>query len=100
MMLTSSHSVPGLDTWSSLQRPRSTTNGQNRLLLLMGALDAGWHVDQPIYLRPAMGERGRRAYHVILHRPGHVVNLVTVPQTTDVDDLIEREGWTVVSSAY
>ncbi len=88
------------DAWSALQRPRTATVGDSQMLLLLAALDAGWRVEEPIYLRTMMGERSRRAYHLILHRPGHVVNLVTLPQTGEAEAFVRREGWQVLAGGY
>lgn len=101
MMLSSPAYQPTrFDTWSTLQRPRTATANDPQLLLLLSALDAGWRVEEPIYLRSMMGERSRMAYHVILHRPGHVVSLVTVPQSREADAFVQREGWQVLATGY
>ncbi len=101
-MLTSSHVIGTrhTDCWGSLQRPRPSTAVEPQLLLLLSAIDAGWRVEEPVYLRSRMGERSRRAYHVILHRPGHVVNLMTLPQTPEVEAFVQREGWQVLTAGY
>lgn len=101
MLLTGSPlSASNTEKWDSLQRPRASTGADTQLLLLMSALDAGWHVEQPVYLRTMMGERSHRAYHVIVHRPGHSVNLFTLPQNREADDLAQREGWQILATGY
>lgn len=88
------------ECWDRLQQPRPSTSAEPQLLLLLSALDAGWRVEQPVYLRSMMGERSRRAYHVIVHRPGHMVNLMTLPQTLEVEAFVQREGWQVLVAGY
>ncbi len=101
MMLSSPALPPSrFDTWSALQRPRPASANDAQLLLLLSALDAGWRVEEPVYLRSMMGERSQKAYHLILHRPGHVVNLVTVPQSREADAFVQREGWQVLATGY
>ena len=89
-----------MECWDRLQQPRPSTSAEPQLLLLLSALDAGWRVEQPVYLRSMMGERSRRAYHVIVHRPGHMVNLMTLPQTLEVEAFVQREGWQVLVAGY
>ncbi|MBL8093152.1 MAG: hypothetical protein JNL73_03210 [Anaerolineales bacterium] len=91
---------PNAEKWSVLQRPRTATATEPQLLLLMSALDAGWCVEQPVYLRGLMGDRSRRAYHIILNRPGHMVNLITVPHTREAEAFAQREGWQVLIGGY
>lgn len=64
--------------------------------VLLAALDTGWEVEEPVYLRPRWGETGSWVYHFILKKEEMPQPyLVTVRHSQDVERLILREGWQV-----
>ena len=59
------------DPWAGLQnRPRSTNSDDDTFYALLAALDAGWRVEPPVYVRPRWGSEhaGTVMYHFILRR--------------------------------
>jgi hypothetical protein len=59
------------DRWDLLQnRPRSTNPDEDTFYALLAALDAGWQVEPPVYVRPRWGSEhaGAVMYHFILRR--------------------------------
>ncbi len=64
--------------------------------VLLAALDLGWQVEEPVYLRPRWGESGSWVYHFILKREATPQPcLVTVRHNPEVEQFIEQEGWQV-----
>jgi hypothetical protein len=63
----------------------------------LAALDQGWKIEDPVYLRPRWGEAGGRVYHFILHRPFHAPRLITVPEGPAVDGFVRAEGVRVLA---
>jgi hypothetical protein len=86
------------DPWNNLQEPaRSGRESTAPLLRLLAALDTGWQVEEPIYLRSHWGGSGTRAYFFILHRqPQETPRLITVPANTAVDQFVRNEGLKVM----
>ena len=87
----------GDEVWSQLQQPVSLSGSEPRLRLLLSALDQGWRIEDPVYLRPRWGEHSARVFHFILHRPAHAPRLITVPESAEADRFIRAEGLHVVS---
>jgi hypothetical protein len=86
--------TPLEDVWGQLQQPARLSGTEPRLRLLLAALDRGWQVEEPVYLRPRWGESGSRVYHFILHQPGGL-RLVTVPEGEAVEQFVRAEGFKV-----
>ena len=63
----------------------------NELLL---ALQDGWAVDPPVYVRPTWWTRAasQLTYHFILKRRGEM-NLVSVSDNIVIRDLIAQQNW-------
>jgi hypothetical protein len=85
------------ELWSQLQQPAHPGAGDPRLRLLLAALDQGWHIEDPVYLRPRWGDSGGRVYHFILHRPFYAPRLVTVPEGPAVDRFVQTEALRVLA---
>jgi hypothetical protein len=85
------------EVWSELQQPTYLSGTEPRLRLLLSALDQGWRIEDPAYLRPRWGEHGGRVYHFILHRPYHASRLITVPETDEVTRFVKNESLRVVA---
>lgn len=89
----------GNGSWDVLQQPNRPLGGPNNSYrLLLSALDAGWQVREPVYLRPRWSEAVPSVYHFILQRlPDNQPHIITVPVGAEVDDMIRLEGWRVES---
>jgi hypothetical protein len=84
------------DRWETLQQPIHPNQLEPHHRSLLAALDQGWMVEAPIYIRPRWGETGARVYHIILrHSVFPTTRLLAVPQTSFIEALIRREGWAV-----
>jgi hypothetical protein len=86
------------DTWNNLQEPtRAGREASAPLLRLLAALDSGWRVEEPIYLRARWSEGSARVYCFILHRQPHEApRLLTVPVSTAVEQFVRSEGFKVL----
>jgi len=81
------------DTWSLLQEPACPTGPELRYSLLLAALDAGWRIEEPVYLRRRWPESGPRVYHFILRRSRlSPPRILTVPQSTEIEGFVRMEG--------
>ena len=87
------------EVWSQLQQPLSLNGPEPRLRLLLAALDQGWRIEDPVYLRPRWGERSTLVYHFILHRSNHAPRLITVPESAEAQCFVRAEGLRVVGHA-
>ena len=71
-------------------------SAQEHFRVLLSALDLGWQVEEPIYLRPRWGESGSWVYHFILKwGAAPKRRLVTVRRSPEIEQLIQQEGWQV-----
>jgi hypothetical protein len=85
------------EAWNLLQEPARPT-AEPRYQLLMAALDTGWQVEEPVYLRPRWTGDGPRVYHFILRRPAQPTpRLLTVPASVAIDQFVCDEGLRVLS---
>ena len=69
------------DRWAVLQNhPRSSNPDDDTFYALLAALDAGWRVEPPVYVRPRWGSEhaGTVMYHFILRRETGTT-MVSVP---------------------
>jgi hypothetical protein len=83
--------------WDMLQQPAHPGEVEPRYRLLRSALEAGWQVEEPVYLRPRWGDGGPRVYHFILRlNPYHPPRLLTVPESPEVERFVEQEDLRVV----
>ena len=86
------------ETWSQLQEPaRPSPEPSMSLLRLLAALDTGWQVEEPVYLRTRWSDGGAHVYCFILHRakqePPH---LLTIPANSAVEQFVRNEGLRVL----
>lgn len=86
------------ETWSQLQEPaRHSSHPSMPLLRLLAALDTGWLVEEPVYLRSRWSDDGARVYCFILHRSRQESpHLITMPATAAVEQFVHNEGLRVV----
>ncbi len=67
--------------------------------LLVYALNEGWYVEEPVYLRPRWMEGSPRVYHFILRRsPLGSPRLVTIPESPEVERFVRDRGLEIASS--
>jgi hypothetical protein len=63
---------------------------------LIAALDLGWQVEQPVYLRPRWDEGREKVYHFILTKDStDKPYLITTRYNQKVERLVFEEGWQV-----
>ena len=86
------------EAWSQLQEPaRPSHEPSVSLLRLLAALDTGWQVEEPVYLRPRWTEGSARVFCFILHRATHESpHLLAIPATTAVEQFVRNEGLQVM----
>jgi hypothetical protein len=92
------HNAAKIDnSWDVLQQSNRPIGGlDSSYRLLLAALDVGWQVREPVYLRPRWSEAGPWVYHFILQRlPDDQEHMITVPLGVEVNVLIGLEGWRV-----
>jgi hypothetical protein len=64
--------------------------------MLLAALDLGWQVEEPVYLRPRWHEGDQWVYHFILkQKQKDFPRLISARQSPAIDRLILEEGWLV-----
>ena len=90
------------DRWSILNNSRSpqTDPVLARYTTLIAALDAGWRVEPPIYLRAdwSLATKSSQVFHFVLHRDSlRMTTLLSVPDCDSVRRLIDDNGWQISS---
>jgi hypothetical protein len=64
--------------------------------MLLAALDLGWQVEEPVYLRYRWDKDGERIFQFILiHHSREEPILLTTRQTPDIERLVIEERWQV-----
>ena len=67
-----------------------------RYRLLLAALDMGWRIEEPVYLRPRWGDEGQRAYYFILRRADSgEQKLLSVPEGQEVKRFVHDQRLSV-----
>jgi hypothetical protein len=74
-------------------RPRSTNPDEDTYYALLAALDAGWRVEPPVYVRPRWGSAhaGSVMYHFILHRETGIT-MVSVADGSRIRAFVQEHG--------
>lgn len=80
------------DPWSRLQQPGRPAGQAPHLLALLAALDQGWQIETPVYLRRRWGETGEWMYHFVLAHPRHAARLLTVAAGPEVERFLRSNG--------
>lgn len=87
------------DRWSILNSSRVTHSDPAlaRYHTLLTALDAGWRVEPPIYVRADWSLKSRsKVFHFVLRRDSlRMTTLLSVPDCEAVRDLISENDWSV-----
>jgi len=82
------------DRWAALQNhPRVSDPENGTFYALLAALDSGWQIEPPAYLRPRWGSEhaGKQIYHFILKR-GSATTMVSVADCPRVRAFIEEQA--------
>ena len=83
-----------LDRWAMLQnRPRSPNPDEDTFYALLAALDAGWRIEPPVYVRPRWGSNhaGQQMYHFILRRETGTT-MVSVADGSRIRTFVQEHG--------
>ena len=97
-MRVSVESEPVHELWDLLQQPAHPGEMEPRYRLLRSALEAGWHIEEPVYLRARWSETGPRVYHFILRSSQfQPPRLLTVPESPEVERFVQQESLRVIS---
>ena len=83
------------DRWAVLQnRPRTSDPEDGNFFGLLAALDAGWRVESPVYLRPRWGSEhtGQVMYHFILRRETGTT-MVSVAEGNRIRAFVQEHGY-------
>lgn len=87
------------DRWSILNSSRVTHNDPAlaRYHTLLTALDAGWRVEPPVYVRADWSLKSRtKVFHFVLRRDSlRMTTLLSVPDCEAVRGLISENDWSV-----
>jgi hypothetical protein len=94
-----SHSLLPDELWNQLQAPSRLSAVDAQFRQVIAAIDLGWHVEEPVYLRPRWTGDSRRVYHFILKRaPVSTPRLITVPEGPAVERFVRDEYLRVVEA--
>jgi len=98
-MMTWQPEAPVEDRWSILNSTRGTHDDPAlaRYHTLLAALDAGWRVEPPIYVRADWSLKSRhKVFHFVLRRDSlRMTTLLSVPECEAVRRLISDNEWSV-----
>ncbi|HZY43641.1 MAG TPA: hypothetical protein VFF70_02735, partial [Anaerolineae bacterium] len=88
------------DRWSILNNNRTARQDPDlaNYYALLAALDAGWEVDAPVYLRAdwSLARKDSMVFHfVLVLRSRRMTTLLSVPEGKAICRLIEENGWTI-----
>lgn len=87
------------DVWDRLQQPARRADLEPQYRLLRSALDNGWRIEEPIYLRPRWSGSRSHVYHFILrHATQTAPRLLTAPHSADIERFVRDEGLRVLRS--
>ncbi len=87
------------DRWSVLNNSRTTTHNDPALAryhMLLAALDGGWQVEAPVYVRNdwSLKRKDAKVFHFVLRRDSiRMTTLLSVPDCEAVRRLISDNNW-------
>lgn len=82
--------------WDLLQQPIHPDRIDPRYRQLLSALDTGWQIEEPIYLRPRWSDNRSRVYHFILRRAHHPApRLMTISESPEMTRWVRDQGLAV-----
>lgn len=78
--------------WATLQNYRALDPEQGSFYALLAALDGGWRIEPPVYVRPRWGAEnaGKHMYHFILRR-GPATTLLSVEDSPRLRAFVEEQ---------
>ena len=86
-------SLASEDRWEHLQQPAHPSQIEPQFRALLAAIDSGWRIEEPVYLRSRWSEAGPRVYHFILRRAFLAPpRMLSVPQGPEVDRFVRDEA--------
>jgi hypothetical protein len=95
-MLFATNLVPE-DRWANLQQPAHPSEVEPQFRMLLAAIDMGWRIEEPVYLRPRWSDSGRRVYHFILRRALLAPpKMLSMPEGPDVNRYVRDEALRLV----
>ena len=83
------------EIWNLVQEPIAmhATHPDESYLLMRAALDVGWYIEEPVYLRSRWDDAGAPLYHFILRRGTHEPpKLISAPQAPEVERFVQDHG--------
>lgn len=84
--------------WDRLQESPHPGGLEPTYRVLLSALDTGWKIQAPVYLRARWDNRGPRVYHFVLHHASPLaLRLLTVAESPEVARFVRQEGLEVVA---
>ncbi len=91
--------------WLALSRSRAAQHhpATAAFFALMGALETGWQVEPPVYVRPdwSKSAEGHSAYHFVLqNRAARLTTLLSVPDCPEVQRLLDEQGWEISARSW
>jgi hypothetical protein len=92
---------PPEDRWSILNSSRAAAHDDPtlaRYAMLLYALDGGWKVEPPVYVRGdwSLQRKTVKVFHFVLRRDSlRMTTLLSVPDGEAVRRLIEENGWSL-----
>ena len=79
------------DRWERLHEPTPPSDIPAQFRVLLAALDLGWRIEEPAYLRPRWSDQGPSVYHFILHHgDARAPRIVSVPQGPEIDAYVRN----------
>ncbi len=86
-----------LDPGTWLEQPGGRFFSSSEIFrMLLAALDLGWQVQEPVYLRPRWSEGGSWVFHFILQQKALPQPcLITAHWNPEIERFITQEGWQV-----
>ncbi len=92
------------ERWSVLNNSRAAHHepALARYQTLLAALDGGWEVESPVYVREewSLKRKDAKVFHFVLRRTSiRMTTLLSVPDCEAVRRLINEKGWTLSPSS-
>ena len=91
--------VTAEDRWSILKNSHTTTHNdpaQARYHMLLAAIDGGWKVEPPVYVRSdwSLKRKDTKVFHFVLRRDSiRMTTLLSVPDCEAMRRLISDNDW-------
>jgi hypothetical protein len=85
------------DLWDLIEHPSFFINSADEFYrMLLAALDLGWQVEEPIYMRPPWNEREGCIFHFIFKKDSlENPRMISTRIDPTIEQLVIEEGWQV-----